>query len=121
MPDLAAHLEALERELLTPDARKSARVDELLADDFVEFGSSGRVYTKAAIVAALRGEIPTTLTAADFQLRMLGPDVALLTYRTRRHGEPDFHALRSSIWRRDGGSWRMAFHQGTPTTPRDGE
>ena len=39
---LSAHLRELEESLLLPDVRKSKRLVELIADDFVEFGSSGR-------------------------------------------------------------------------------
>ncbi|WNL45737.1 DUF4440 domain-containing protein [Dyella sp. BiH032] len=112
---LAVHLETLERELLAPSVRKSPRVDQLLAEDFMEFGRSGRVFSKTDIVVALRDEASVAMTATDFRLRMLAPDVALLTYRSCRQTEPALHALRSSIWRREGGQWRLAFHQGTPT------
>jgi hypothetical protein len=114
---LAELLQSLERELLSLSVHRSDRVGQLLAEDFVEFGSSGRVFRRADILAALRDETPVTITASDFLLHPLGPDAALLTYRTVRHGEPPFHALRSSIWRRDGDAWRMVFHQGTPTAP----
>jgi hypothetical protein len=110
---IASHLETLERELLTPTARASDRVAQLLADDFVEFGSSGRSYDKASIIAALRDESPTAITATDFAVRLLAPEVALVTYRSCLQAQPDVHALRSSIWRRDGDAWRMVFHQGT--------
>ena len=111
---LAEHLETLERELLTPTARRSERVDRLLAEDFLEFGTSGRTYTKADMVMALRNEAPTRITATDFQLKQFGPDIALLTYRSCRYAESPVHALRSSIWRHEDGQWRMVFHQGTP-------
>jgi hypothetical protein len=41
-------LEKLERQLLEPQARKSVVVSELLAEEFVEFGSSGRQFNKAS-------------------------------------------------------------------------
>ena len=112
---IASQLEALERELLMPSVRASDRVAQLLADDFVEFGSSGRSYSKASIIAALHDEAPTTVTATDFAVRMLSAEVALVTYRSHSHAQPDVHALRSSIWRRDSDAWRMVFHQGTLT------
>ena len=41
----ADHLRTLEERLLQPDVRRSAQaVASLLADEFVEFGSSGRVF-----------------------------------------------------------------------------
>jgi len=47
----------LEEQLLRPDVRRSpTAVAELLADEFVEFGSSGRVLDKRQIIDVLRGE-----------------------------------------------------------------
>jgi hypothetical protein len=110
---LVVELQALEEELLVPDVRKSARLTELLAEDFVEFGSSGRVYTKADLVALLAAERPVLQTTSDFRVSLLAPDVALLTYRARRHSDPVVDTLRGSIWRRTRGQWQMLFHRGT--------
>jgi hypothetical protein len=118
---LAVHLEALERELLAHAVRVSSRAAELLADDFIEFGSSGRVFDKAKILAALASEIdnPLSSNATDFKVMRLGPDTALVTYRTYRNAEPSIGALRSSIWKRHNGQWQMIFHQGTKSEVRD--
>jgi hypothetical protein len=110
---LALHLRSLEELLLQSDVRKSERVSRLLADGFIEFGSSGRVFTKAQIVSALGSEHPTTITAHDFSVSLLAPHVALVTYRAHLHTEPPVYTLRSSIWQQRGGQWQMAFHQGT--------
>lgn len=72
---LAAELKELEELLLVSAVRKSARLVELLADEFVEFGSSGRVYTKDDLVAALHAESPVVQTTSDFRVAMLAPDV----------------------------------------------
>jgi hypothetical protein len=47
---------------------------------------------------------------------------AVLTYRATAHraGEPEYHALMSSMYVENGGSWRMAFHQQTPLPPAAG-
>ena len=47
-------------------------------------------------------------------VRQLAPDLGLVTYRVTRNGNPDTHSLRSLIWRRTDGHWRLLFHQGTP-------
>ena len=112
---LEAELERLEESLLDPDIRKSTQLVELLADEFVEFGSSGRVYAKDDLVALLQAESPVVQTTSDFQLTTLAPDVALLTYKVRRHSEPVVDTLRSSLWRRSDGKWKMVFHQATVT------
>jgi hypothetical protein len=110
---LATELKGLEEELLVPAVRKSTRLTELLADEFIEFGSSGRIYTKSDLVAVLQAESPIAQTTSDFKVTSLAPDVALVTYKIRRHSQPAVHTLRSSVWRRANGKWQMVFHQGT--------
>jgi hypothetical protein len=118
-PTGATHLRALEESLLQPDLRKSNRLVELLADDFVEFGSSGRVYTRRDLVEALQAETPVVQTTSEFKAVMLGPDAALLTYVTRLEATPPRYTLRSSVWKRNGDAWQMVFHQATPTDRGD--
>jgi hypothetical protein len=117
MEDTAATIHALEERLLSYGVRHSRDdLDLLLADDFVEFGASGRTFDKRAIVAALAEE-QTELRRVldDFRLRLLAPNVALATYvlvgtdatSARRH------SLRSSVWVQRDQGWQMVFHQGT--------
>ena len=108
-------MRGLEESLLVPTIRKSTQLLDLLADEFIEFGSSGRVYTKDDLVAVLQAESPVVQTTSDLQVTTLAPDVALLTYKIRRHSEPVVDTLRSSLWRRSNGKWQMVFHQGTLT------
>lgn len=110
---LAAELKGLEEELLVPAVRKSERLSELLADDFIEFGSSGRVYTKDDLLALLQAEVPVAQTTSGFKVTSLASDIALLTYKIRRHSQPALDTLRSSVSRRARGQWQMVFHQGT--------
>ncbi len=108
MTTLADDIRALEELLLTPAVRASrAELERLLADDFVEFGSSGRVYAKSEIIEALVQDPVSTASVSDFRLIVLSENAVLATYRSER-------ALRSSLWRREGENWRMVFHQGTP-------
>ncbi|WP_255770377.1 RNase H family protein [Pseudarthrobacter sulfonivorans] len=105
-------VEALERELAGPDARGDiGRTGVLLHPDFMEIGSSGRVWTRDAMMMALE-EGP----GHPAELEILGADrigtsAVLLTYRSyARQGT----VLRSSLWVLDGTKWRLRFHQGTP-------
>ena len=119
-PPEPALLRSLEEELLKPEVRRTAdQVGRLLADDFVEFGSSGRVYDKAQIIAALQDEAPDPairISLTDFSARQLAPGAILVTYRTvwSGPGAPAGYKLRSSIWKLMEGRWQMVFHQGTP-------
>jgi len=106
-------LEDFEHQLLVPRARKSELVFELLAEEFVEFGTSGRQFTKAQIVAALQDEVPVRITVSEFKVQLLSAQVALVTYRAQRHSDPPVNSLRSSIWLQREGQWQMVFHQGT--------
>jgi len=93
------------------------QLDQLLTDDFVEFGRSGRSYDKEVLIATLAregGAADGGLEVHDFAVRFQSETVALVTYRSIRRGAPSVTTNRSSLWRLEGDRWRMAFHQGTP-------
>ena|SRR5579863_2662329 len=111
-----AELERLELLLLDPEIRRDrALVDSLLTADFVEFGSSGRVWTRETTLDLLATEAYTRPQAKDFAFRLLSAGVVLVTYRTERTDSAGQQSavLRSSIWTRESGSWKICFHQGT--------
>ena len=116
--ELAEHLFDLETQLHRQDVRADAdALRRLIAEDFFEFGVSGTVWTREAVVEALRGEAFSPRQVSDFRLTMLAEDVALVTYRGHRVAtaeRPAADSLRSSIWHRREGLWQMRFHQGTP-------
>lgn len=114
--DLAAHLLRLEQQLLEPSTRRdAAALTSLLAEDFREFGSSGRIYTRQQIIDALAAESPRSITLSDTCCQQLAEDIALLTYRSTRTVAPKAasHALRNSLWIYRDHRWQMLFHQGT--------
>jgi hypothetical protein len=123
-PQHAGVIRHLEEQLLRQDVRRSAdQVEALLADEFTEFGSSGRIYDKRQIIEALQQEAADGSPALlqDFCARELAPEVILVTYRTVRTAaghSGEISTLRSSIWKWDGERWRMVFHQGTPSGSR---
>lgn len=107
---LEDEIRELEEQLLTPTIRASAdALDRLVSDQFVEFGSTGRVYKKPDVIALMLASPNITASLIDFRVLAVTVDVALATYRTER-------SVRSSLWRREGRAWRIVFHQGTPTT-----
>jgi len=116
---LGEELLRLERRLADPEVRRApAKVGELIEDGFREFGSSGRVFDKPAIIEALRLEEPVAIELRYAEALVLAPDVVLLTYHAtcQRAGTGSAtHSLRSTIWRRRQGTWRAWFHQGTPS------
>ncbi len=119
---IADRLFASEQALLDPAIRRDrTRVAHFLAADFVEFGSSGRVFTRDQILDLLATQQYTPPALEDFACRLIAPHVALVTYRTVRTDAQTgarHVTLRSSIWIRGGeldksDHWRITFHQGT--------
>ena len=123
-PDFSVeqHLRELEERLLQTEVRRSADdVAALLADDFIEFGSSGRVFDKQQIIDNLQAERRIRRSLVDFKTLPLAPGLVLATYRAIRQGgpgEPPIYSLRSSIWKLIDDRWRMVFHQGTLSKER---
>jgi hypothetical protein len=107
----------LEARLLRPEVRRyPEELSRLLADDFVEFGSSGHVYDKQSIIQALQQGPGARYTLQDLQVKPLGPGVVLATYvvaRSTARERTAARSLRSSIWGRREGGWQIVFHQGT--------
>ncbi len=113
---LHRHLAEQELLLLQPGVRASVdRLDALIADDFREIGASGRQFGKDEAIMRLPAESGVTFAADDLEVRLLGAEVALVTYRAVRSADGRRQrSLRSSLWRHDPSGWRMVFHQGTP-------
>jgi hypothetical protein len=83
--DLCAHLQACEQAVLDPALRRDrSRVSALLAEDFLEFGSSGRVWTREQILELLETEDYQPPVMEDFKCAFIADGVALVTYRTVR-------------------------------------
>jgi ribonuclease HI len=115
--EICAHLMRCERALLDPAVRSDrARVEAFLAEDFLEFGSSGRVWDRQTIVESLATEAYTAPIAEQMRCARITADAALITYRTVRIESGSgarTETLRSSLWIRESGRWQVRFHQGT--------
>jgi hypothetical protein len=74
----------LEERLLLPEVRRSARrVGALLAEEFLEIGSSGRIFDRPQVVDQLLHESAgqSRRTISDFAAPELVRHVILTTYR----------------------------------------
>jgi hypothetical protein len=114
--ELAVHLEELERMLLNPASRKdSGLIRRLLAEEFLEFGASGRTFTRDAILHELAGEPQTERTLSEFVVRLVDARSALVTYTVvaQDAGGELRRSLHSSTWVWRDARWQMLFHQGT--------
>ena len=118
----AATLKRLETRLQLQSVRTSRQqLDQLLADEFLEFGSSGATYDKEQVIKGLladpESQLPRYATMQGMKVLWLAPEIALVTYRSQKSrpgGAPPQRANRSSIWKKMDGRWQLVFHQGTP-------
>ena len=118
---VADKLRAFEEQLLQTDFRRNRKaVSKLLANDFREFGSSGRVWNKQQILDQLETEPGFHAAIQDFQAIELVSGVFLVTYTAGvdRTGAETAASLRTSIWIMRNGRWQMILHQGTRTNER---
>ena len=98
MTDLStrlAEIRSLEEAPHRPSVRRSRdALEQLLAKDFVKFGSSGSVHYRDELIARLvqedneRDVVRIELGTCDYTLTSISADAALLTYRTH-HKESD--------------------------------
>jgi hypothetical protein len=106
----------LELELMHPATRNDrSRTAALIAEEFIEFGASGKVWNYATILDLLVTELGYSAPVVeDFITRWIAPATALVTYRTlRTDSNLVTQTLRSSIWIRNDKGWQIIFHQGT--------
>lgn len=107
-------LRRLEEALWREETRFDDRfLESVLADDFIEYGRSGKTYSRDDIFRTPRQPIDAQLR--DFSIRFLDDVTAQVTYVSAvRNGAATEHGRRSSIWSKVGGRWLLRFHQGTP-------
>jgi hypothetical protein len=114
-PDDEATLRELEASLWRSETRwDPAHMEAILAPDLVEFGRSGRVYSREDALALEHEPFTASLPLDAWRARLLGPDIALVTYVSEVERSEVERANRSSVWSRTEDGWKLRFHQGTP-------
>jgi hypothetical protein len=108
---LQDHLYTLEERLFHPDreADRTALIP-LIAADFKEFCSSGRVFSRQQTIDLLLSSATRPATIHHFYVEQLAENVALATYRATTAVAISH---RSSIWVFRDNRWQLHFHQGT--------
>ena len=93
-------------------------MDKVLANDFFEYGRSGRIYQREDTLGAPVQEIIAKLPLRNFNARLIDNNVAQITYisEVTDHGIIEV-GNRSSIWSKTAAGWQLRFHQGTPMGP----
>jgi len=98
----------LEKTLLAPLTRHSKdKLNELIDEEFIEIGKSGKLYNKTSAIQSLVSSPNDSLTQfSDLIAKQLSSDTVLITYKTE-----DGRVTRSSIWRYVNSKWKIVFHQ----------
>ena len=109
-------LRDLEEKLWKADTRfNKTWMNKILSSNFWEIGRSGRTYTREAIISGEPSKIPANLPLLNFKVRAITQDVVLVTYISSVNYKTGLEeALRSSLWCKKSGTWKLKFHQGTP-------
>ena len=118
-------LEALELALARRDeAAIPGGYERVLHDSVVEFGTSGRVWTRDEILEALRsGPRVDAVTLERFDAHVVRPGVFLVMFETTQTDPVtglSSRQRRSSLWMREGDGFVLRFHQSTPIVPGQG-
>lgn len=109
-------LRELEESLWVAQTRfDRAYMEQILSPEFIEFGRSGKVYSREDTLAAAYRDIRCTFPLKNFTAHLLEANVFLVTYvsETLEDGGV-LVANRSSIWIKTPAGWQLRFHQGTP-------
>lgn len=106
---------AAERETLSTECRvDAARLEQLLAPDFHEFGTSGGEFGfdgTAARVASWTSLDDEPITMENMRGLLLADGLVMVKYTSENQGR---RSNRTSLWRRVGpGHWQIFHHQGT--------
>jgi hypothetical protein len=113
---IGAELRVLEERLAIPAPSESREtLSALLAPEFREFGSSGRIDDAASTLDALIPGGRPRVTIEDFKTACFADGAVLVTYLSRSVPGPGWKppALRSSLWIWRASGWQIVFHQGT--------
>jgi hypothetical protein len=121
-----AFVKELEERLLSSKVRGNREeLERLISADFIEYGSSGKIYNYRGTISYLLTKAEDTFNHSfiNFKTRRLSEDTILALYilETERNRRITI-TNRSSLWHWEKDSagkepaWRIIFHQGTRVT-----
>jgi hypothetical protein len=119
-------IKELEEKLLSSEVRRNREeLERLISPDFIEYGSSGKIYNYFGTIAHLLANSGDLFDYAfvNFKTRRLSEDIILALYilETEKNRRIII-SNRSSLWRWEvnaagkDAAWRLIFHQGTRAT-----
>lgn len=90
-------------------------LNQILHSDFMEFGTSGKIYNKETTIQLLQSvKSDRLITIHSSVVKQLSPTQWLLHYVSESQ-ESGVISNRTSIWIKEDKGYQMYFHQGTKT------
>jgi hypothetical protein len=90
-------------------------LDMRIHDEFFEIGKSGQIFYKDSIIGFLNNlDSDRDIEIIDFKVKDLRGGLLIANYISNEK-ELGINALRTSIWMKEEGEWKLLFHQGTIT------
>ncbi|MCW8444165.1 DUF4440 domain-containing protein [Fluoribacter gormanii] len=114
MNTICNEIMAQEQKLLARN-EPAALLAELIDDEFIEYGSNGKMNDKNEAVRWLAEPSPLEIRGMNFETKFLSEDVILLSYISEikeNHGSESKFSRRISIWRKKNSTWTMILHHG---------
>ena len=109
----AEHLKALEEGMWKEDGEP---LDSVLAEDFSDFCRFGHVFDRDDLINTPEGrpKVEVEFPFEDFEVELLAPSVALITYVNTvvRDGDRQ-RARRTSVWVESEDGWKLRHMQAT--------
>jgi hypothetical protein len=113
-------LEQYEKQLSSAEKQQQkSQLRALLDADLVYVASNGMVFSKQNILEKIAYLNLNRYNFDNVKIRRIGENGVLLTYDLRINEKVAGHKVpqkqyASSVWVKDGGQWKLLFHQGTP-------
>ncbi|MBM7074006.1 DUF4440 domain-containing protein [Shewanella sp. 202IG2-18] len=121
MTELESEIIKLEESLFSDEVRASKiKLEQLIADEFIEVASSGIRFGKKEVLERLPTEAAPEIQATDYEVRQLADDSVMLLYQSvlKKHDvTKPIYSHRCSIWTKANNQWQMVYHQGTKCEP----
>ena len=116
--NLEEQVKCNELKLLEKDTRKNKNeLEKLISKDFIEYGSSGLIYSYDETINGLLNETEEKIyKIIKMETKIISNNIVMVLYIIDINGNI---SNRSSIWKKENNEWKIIFHQGTKANKKD--
>ena len=116
--NLEEQIKCNELKLLEKDIRKNKNeLEKLISKDFIEYGSSGLIYSYDETINGLLNETEEKIyKIVKMEAKIFSKNIVMILYIIDINGNI---SNRSSIWKKESNKWKIIFHQGTKVNKKE--